>query len=88
MLNQKAIIAHEVGLHARPAAMLVKTVTSSGKKVSISRVGQKSVNAASMLSVLSLGLKQGEEVEISIEENDAQDLMQEIVNLITTALDE
>lgn len=88
MLNQKAIIAHAVGLHARPAAMLVKTVTSSGKKVSISRVGQKSVNAASMLSVLSLGLKQGEEVEISIEENDAQDLMQEIVNLITTALDE
>lgn len=88
MLKQTAKIAHAVGLHARPAAMLVKSVSASGKKVSISRVGQKSINAASMLSVLSLGLKQGEEVEITIEENDAQSLMDELVKLITTALDE
>jgi len=88
MLKQTAKIAHAVGLHARPAAMLVKVVSSSGKKVSIARQGQKSVNAASMLSVLSLGLKQGEEVEITIEGDDAQSLMAEIITLITTALDE
>lgn len=88
MLKQTAKIAHAVGLHARPAAMLVKSVSASGKKVSISRVGQKGINAASMLSVLSLGLKQGEEVEITIEEDDAQSLMDELVKLITTALDE
>lgn len=88
MLKQIAKIAHEVGLHARPAAMLVKTVSSSGKKVSIARIGQKAVNAASMLSVLSLGLKQGEEVEITIEEDDSTALLDEIVKLITTALDE
>ena len=88
MLKQTAKIAHEVGLHARPAAMLVKAVSASGKKVLISRVGHKSVNAASMLSVLSLGLKQGEEIEISIEEDDTQSLMDELIKLITTALDE
>ena len=87
MLKQTAVIAHAVGLHARPAAMVVKAISASGKKVSFSRVGQKPVNAASMLSVLSLGLKQGEEVEITIEE-DANDLMNEIVKLITTPLDE
>jgi phosphotransferase system HPr-like phosphotransfer protein len=41
-----------------------------------------------MLSVLSLGLKQGEEVEISIDSDGATELMEQIVSLISTPLDE
>jgi len=88
MIKATAKIAHAVGLHARPAAMVVKLVSSSGEKVTLSRLDQSPVNAASMLSVLSLGLKQGEEVEISIDSDGATELMEQIVSLISTPLDE
>lgn len=88
MIKATTKIAHAVGLHARPAAMVVKLVSSSGEKVTLSRLGQSPVNAASMLSVLSLGLKQGEEVEISIDSDGANDLLEKIVSLISTPLDE
>ena len=88
MIKAITKIAHAVGLHARPAAMVVKLVNSSGEKVTLSRLGKSPVNAASMLSVLSLGLKQGEEVEISIDSDEANDLMEQIVSLISTPLDE
>lgn len=88
MIKATTKIAHAVGLHARPAALVVKLINSSGQKVTISRLGQNSVNAASMLSVLSLGLKQGEEVEIAIESDGAKELLEQIVSLISTPLDE
>ena len=88
MIKATTKIAQAVGLHARPAAMVVKLVSSSGEKVTLSRLNQSPVNAASMLSVLSLGLKQGEEVEISIDSDEANDLMEQIVSLISTPLDE
>jgi phosphocarrier protein len=88
MIKATTKIAHAVGLHARPAAMVVKLVSSSGEKVTLSKLDQSPVNAASMLSVLSLGLKQGEEVEISIDSDGATELMEQIVSLISTPLDE
>lgn len=52
------------GLHARPAGELVKLAKSfAGTKITLTTTA-KTVNAASMLSILSLGLKQGSEIEI------------------------
>ena len=62
MTTRTAIIASSVGLHARPASLFVQKVTRSGLPVTISRPGGKPVNAASMLAV---GVKWGEEVELS-----------------------
>ena len=46
--------------------MLVKAAAGAGVPVTIGRVGDKPVNAASMLSVLALGVKFGEEIEITV----------------------
>jgi len=64
MTSEKITISNTAGMHARPAGELVKLVKSfSPCKVEF-RTSAKTVNAASMLSVLSLGLKQGAEVEV------------------------
>ncbi len=59
-------VGSRVGLHARPASILVKAAAAAGVPVTIGRVGDKQVNAASMLSVLALGVKQGEQIEIIV----------------------
>jgi phosphocarrier protein HPr len=74
-----------VGLHARPAALLVKAAQASGLAVTISRSGGPSVNAASMLSVLGMGVKHGEELEISVGEGEnAEATLAQISELIAT----
>lgn len=56
----------EVGLHARPAAEFVKAVAASGHLVQITnRIGKKTLGN-SILGILSLGVKQGEEITIEV----------------------
>ena len=62
-------ITDEVGLHARPAGLLVKEVKPMASHVTLSAKG-KSADAKKIISVL----KKGEEVEVTLEgENEKTD---------------
>mgnify|MGYP002654682019 FL=1 len=56
----------EVGLHARPAAEFVKAVAASGHLVQITNRTGKKVLGNSILGILSLGIKHGEEITIEV----------------------
>ena len=79
MTTRTAIIASSVGLHARPASLFVQKVTRSGLPVAIARPGGTPVNAASMLAVMSLGVKCGEEVELSCDAENSEAFLDELV---------
>lgn len=82
MVSGKAILSAPTGLHARPAGELVKLVKGfAGSAVRIS-TPERSVNAASMLSVLSLGIRQGTELEISVEGGDEAAVLDAVVSFI------
>ena len=62
MKSQKTTVKAANGLHARPVGEIVRTVKSfAGTTVSLSTEAKK-VSGASMLGILSLGLKAGTEV--------------------------
>jgi phosphocarrier protein len=89
MPSQVVVVGSKVGLHARPASLLVKAASSAGVPVTIGRVGEKAVNAASMLSVLALGAKHGESIEITVGDGTNSDqVLAEIVNIVETNHDE
>ena len=89
MPSQVVVVGSKVGLHARPASLLVKAASSAGVPVTIGRVGEKAINAASMLSVLALGAKHGEPIEITVDDGTNSDqVLAEIVNIIETNHDE
>lgn len=70
MAVRTAHIASSVGLHARPAGLFValaSEASQAGLKVTIGRPGEEAVNAASILSVLGLGIGHGEVVEVGVE---------------------
>jgi phosphocarrier protein len=62
-----ATIPEGVGLHARPAALFVQAVNKDPVDVKIGRPGADGVNAKSILAVMSLGVKAGEQVVLSAE---------------------
>ena len=89
MPSRIVAVGSRVGLHARPASVLVKAAAGAGVPVTIGRVGEKAVNAASMLSVLALGVKQGEQIEITVgDAENADAVLDVLVQVIVTDHDE
>ena len=89
MPSRIVAVGSRVGLHARPASLLVKAAAAAGVPVTIGRVGDKAVNAASMLSVLALGVKQGEELEITVGEHEnAEAVLDQLATLVLTNHDD
>lgn len=69
MTSKTTTVVNPTGLHARPAATLATEAGSFGSKVQIRNVskGSEFKDATSMLSIMMLGIAQGNEVEISAE---------------------
>ena len=55
------------GIHARPAGMLVKAVKELDSTVTITKDGSKVVDASRLMGVMSLAIKAGNTVTVSVE---------------------
>ena len=63
------VITDEVGIHGRPAGILVKKCAEFKSKITIACKG-KSADAKRIMGVMSLGAKKGDTVEVTIEGDD------------------
>ena len=59
-------VKDELGIHARPAGILVKQAAGYQSSVKIAK-GEKSADAKRIFGVMGLGVKTGEEVTITVE---------------------
>ena len=63
-------ITDPVGIHARPAGLLVKLIKGyAGSAVTITK-GDKSVNALKLMALMQMGIKPGETIRVDIEGGD------------------
>ncbi|WP_456394732.1 HPr family phosphocarrier protein [Thermococcus sp.] len=69
---RRVTVTNPEGLHARPAGRLVKLLSGVRSSVTI-KYKDKEINAKSVLSVMALGIDPGEEVEVIIEGEDAEE---------------
>lgn len=70
-------ILNEEGLHARPAGILVKAASAFESNIEIN-----SVNAKSIMSVMSLGLTKDAEVTLKAEGTDAEEALNALSELV------
>jgi phosphocarrier protein len=87
MSQRTVAVASSVGLHARPAALFVQAATATGLSVRIGRAGDESVDARSILGVMALGAKHGEEVVLTADGDGADAALDELVALLSRDLD-
>jgi phosphocarrier protein HPr len=74
-------IHHEVGLHARPAALFVQTAKQFNCDVKVTH-GEREANAKSILGVLALGAEQGAVVTIHAEGENADQALEALEALV------
>ncbi len=65
MVKFNYVIKDELGLHARPAGLLVKEVKNYQSTITIEKNG-KSADASRLIAVMGLGAKCGDTLQISV----------------------
>jgi phosphocarrier protein len=84
MQTTTATILNEEGLHARPAAMLVKLASTFSSEIEFSLASDDTdcANAKSIMSLMGLGLTKGSVIKIKASGDDAEVALNGIVDLI------
>ncbi len=87
MIKKKVTIVNEAGLHARPAAALVKTASKFQSDFYIHMYGYR-VNGKSILGVMTLAAEKGAELELEVKGKDEKEAVKAITRLIENGFDE
>ncbi|UTI66353.1 HPr family phosphocarrier protein [Paraconexibacter antarcticus] len=87
MSQRTVTVGSSVGLHARPASLFVQAASKQQVPVKIGRPDADPIDARSILGVLGLGVKGGEEVVLSAEGDGADAALEELVALLARDLD-
>lgn len=82
MSERTAVVAAHVGLHARPAALFAHAAAAAGIPVTLTSEAGTTVNAASILGVLSLGINHGATVTLNAEGEGADEALESLVALL------
>lgn len=87
MPERTVTVGSQSGLHARPAKLFVQAAAKQPVKVTIA-AGGRTVDARSMLGVLSLGVNSGGVVTLAAEEGDgAEAAVDALATLLESDLD-
>lgn len=87
MAQRTVVVGSSVGLHARPAALFVQAASRQPVKVKIAKPGSDPVDARSILSVLGLDARNGDEVVLSAEGDGDKAALDELAALLERDLD-
>lgn len=82
MQHEDITVTNAVGLHARPASIFVQTSNKFNSDIQV-EYGEKTVNAKSILQVLSLGVKKGGRISLKISGADEIQALTTLKKLIT-----
>ena len=89
MYTRNVLIQNRTGLHARPASEFVACAAKFKSKIKIRSVDDEdSVDAKSIMLLLSIGLGQGDEVVISAKGEDETEAVDTLVALIDSKFGE
>lgn len=80
--SRETMVGPEEGLHARPAARIVKTAKGYSSRITVTRGGREA-NAKSPLSMMSLGAQKGEKVVIRAEGDEAERAVDAVLAMIS-----
>ncbi|RSM62903.1 PTS sugar transporter subunit IIA [Amycolatopsis sp. WAC 01376] len=74
-------LRNEVGLHARPAAVLVRSIAGLDAEVTV-RLGDETADANSVLALMALGARQGDRIEVRAKGAQAEEALTKVKDLV------
>ncbi|MBA8867089.1 phosphocarrier protein [Pantoea agglomerans] len=87
MIKENIRVVNSTGLHARPAAALIKAIKKYESSVTLVN-GEKTVILKGLMSVLGAGVKGNSNIDIIVDGADELDAMSEIKGLFANGFGE
>ena len=81
MLKKNIIVGNKEGLHARMITSFVKKVSIYKSQIFISK-GSAKINAKSIMGLCSIGISEGDMLEIEVSGVDEKEAMEEIIKYL------
>lgn len=86
-LAKEVVIINELGLHARPAAMIAKLAKGANARVWIES-GNERVDAASIIDILTIGGTRGARVTVRVETPSDLEILDSITQMVENGFGE
>lgn len=83
MISKEVKIVNNVGLHARPATFFIQKANEYRASIWI-EMGERRINAKSLLGVLSLGIDKGTTITLNADGEDEEEAVNGLVQLISS----
>jgi phosphocarrier protein HPr len=87
VIERLATIVNQEGLHARPAARIVRMASAFAAEITLSKDGMD-VNAKSIMGVMMLAAECGSEITIRADGPDAEQAVQALAELVANGFGE
>ncbi|MES2307141.1 MAG: HPr family phosphocarrier protein [Gemmatimonadota bacterium] len=87
MIERDATIVNSLGMHARPAAQIVRLAATFNATLELECDGQ-SVNGKSIMGVMMLAAEQGAQLRLRAEGPDAEAALEALASLIASGFGE
>lgn len=81
MLKKKITIINDLGLHARPAALIAKVALKAKSDIWIKKDEQQ-VDATSMIDILTIACQKGSKIALIADSSDDKDVFDELKKII------
>ncbi|NLZ28759.1 MAG: HPr family phosphocarrier protein [Firmicutes bacterium] len=82
MFKEEIKISSENGLHARPASLIVSVTAKYKCDIGFIK-NEKYYNAKSIISVISMGAKRGDQIQIVAKGEDAEGAIKKVVDIFS-----
>ena len=86
-LTRELVVSNKAGIHARPAAMFVKTANRFGSDIFVEKDGEK-INGKSIMGLMMLAAGPGSKVTVHAKGADATAAIAELEALVQRKFDE
>jgi len=87
VLSKDVVVQNQLGLHARPASMFVKTATKFVSEIMVEKEGE-SVNGKSIMGLMMLAASHGTTLTVTAEGSDASNALNELEELVNRNFEE
>ena len=87
IMTRDFLVSNKLGMHARPAAMFVKTANRFSCDIFVEKDGEK-VNGKSIMGLMMLAAGPGSRLTVHAQGHDASQALSEIETLINRKFDE
>lgn len=86
-LSSKVLVKNKLGLHTRPATVIVKLLQSCQSDVTF-KYKKETINAKSILSILMLAARRNAKITIEVDGDDAEETLNKLIQAFENQFEE